>query len=177
VADSKISDLTAITTPASASVFELLHDPAGTPVDRKITVSDLHKSLALIAYTEYSPGSNYTTTSSTLADVDATNLKLDIVAPPSGKVLVRTEFQMAPSATGNSVVGLRESTTTIATKRAGNGSPNEGYFQVNTAASFVITGLTPGSSHTYKLAFSTTAGTFYITGTTGSIVMEAYALP
>lgn len=41
MADQKLSDLTAITTPADTDLLYLVHDPAGTPVDRKIAVSDL----------------------------------------------------------------------------------------------------------------------------------------
>ena len=41
MADSKLADLTAITTPATTDILYLVHDPAGTPVDRKITVANL----------------------------------------------------------------------------------------------------------------------------------------
>ncbi len=39
--DFRLRDLTAITTPSSTDILYIVHDPSGTPVDRKITVANL----------------------------------------------------------------------------------------------------------------------------------------
>lgn len=44
--DSKLADLTAITTPADDDLLYVVHDPAGTPVDRKVRVADLRGASA-----------------------------------------------------------------------------------------------------------------------------------
>ena len=41
MADSKVADLTAITSPASSDLLYLVHDPSGTPVDRKVTLANV----------------------------------------------------------------------------------------------------------------------------------------
>ena len=46
MADSKLADLTEITTPATTDILYLVQDPAGTPVDRKVTVADLRGASA-----------------------------------------------------------------------------------------------------------------------------------
>ena len=48
MADSKLADLTAITTPADDDLLYVVHDPAGTPVDRKVTVADLRGASAAL---------------------------------------------------------------------------------------------------------------------------------
>jgi hypothetical protein len=47
MADSELTDLTAATTLTDADVFYVVVDPAGTPLDRKITKSNLAAALAL----------------------------------------------------------------------------------------------------------------------------------
>lgn len=44
MADSKLADLTATTTPATTDLAYLVVDPAGTPLDRKVTVGNLLKA-------------------------------------------------------------------------------------------------------------------------------------
>lgn len=41
MADSKLADLTATTSPADTDILYIVTDPGGTPADKKVTVSDL----------------------------------------------------------------------------------------------------------------------------------------
>jgi hypothetical protein len=138
---------------------------------------------AIIAYNSYDPATlaTYTTTSTSATDCDATNMAVTFTAPSSGKVLVRL------TAAGNSSGGtgvlwhIRESTTTLATRfqKYINGATATDY---PGSAAFVITGLTSGSSHTYKWAHSCTSGAtskVYAggSGSVGPAVMEVFSLP
>lgn len=95
----------------------------------------------------YDHSTNYNCTSGTEADVDATNLAITFTTPPSG--IVKVYFEMMTGA--NSAVeygwwSVREGSAAVA-----------GPFQVSAQVgpvmvgkSFWITGLVPGSVHTYK---------------------------
>lgn len=111
-----------------------------------------------LAVTQYAPSTqaNYTNTNGTLSDVDATNLSVTFIAPPSGAVIVRCEAAMYET-TGNGgwcYLGVREGSTTIGVSRVL--APSAG--ATKCVASVVVTGLTPGSSHTYKMAFAEQSG-------------------
>ena len=58
MADTKISALTALTTPVAADLLAIVDDPAGTPITKKVTVGDV---LAIL----YPVGSLYISTLST----------------------------------------------------------------------------------------------------------------
>lgn len=111
------------------------------------------KVAQLLGVTAYDPGSSgsYTTTS-TLADVDATNALVTFTAPPSGNVYAKVSCQAYP--TGNSdrslVYGLREGSTAL---RSGQVKSE---FDANAPVTrleigWQITGISAGS-HTYKFA-------------------------
>lgn len=127
----------------------------------------------LLAITNYSPGSNTTavTTSASMVDADATNLVVTFTAPASGKVLVILEAKLSFSGTDDAAWGLREGTNTIAESfvgRANAARPRVGFY---------ITGLTPGSSHTYKWGHHSGGAVQAIIsfgGTTGAAKMEVY---
>ncbi len=105
---------------------------------------------ALLASKYYKPATqqNPSTASTTLVDVDATNLAVTFTAPASGKVIVR--LQAGCYNTGNyGQFGVREGTTNIAVGRV-NANNAAGPTAVR---SFLITGISAGS-HTYKFAFS-----------------------
>lgn len=133
--------------------------------------------LALLAY---APGSEttYTTTDTTVADLDATNLAIAFTAPDSGNVIVRLSAMVEAAAANRCFWALREGSSTIATQfvwRAANSTP---YARIT--AEIPITGLTPGSSHTYKWAAksNTTDDVFTIGGTdNGPFIMEVVAAP
>lgn len=138
--------------------------------------------VGIIACTAYNPGTlaAYTTTATTDGDVDATNLAVTFTAPTSGKVLVRLSGLTGINSTTYQLMwGLRESSTSLAASQV-NGfvDANKNVFL---SAPMVITGLTPGSSHTYKWSWYTTGasstGRLYAGGIAGAAVMEVSALP
>lgn len=103
----------------------------------------------IIAYNSYNPGTlaNYSTSSTTAVDLDATNMAVTFTAPSSGKVLVRLTAQATTNNTAAQYWwGLRESTTLIAI-----GVATYGNIQGVRTQEFVLTGLSAGS-HTYKWA-------------------------
>jgi hypothetical protein len=144
-----------------------------------------------LARTVYDPGTEttYSTSSTSFADVDATNLAITFTAPASGKVLVILEaFIEVDAADPNSsnhgeMWNLRESTTNLA--------ESDGFIGGWTGASerrfryaCRITGISAGS-HTYKWGFRTTSATFtqrlVVGGTAGTdagpALMEVWAAP
>lgn len=115
----------------------------------------------VLGTTSYDPASTttYTTTSSTLADVDATNLGVTFIAPASGVVVVQLSARWLTNG-GNAEThwGLRESTTNVGgLAQISSGQNIAGTFQWRSAA-IKVSGLTPGSSHTYKWAFKVQGG-------------------
>jgi hypothetical protein len=173
--------------PSAGSQRLFLDSADGNKLKRKdssgtVTTIEGGSASGVLAYTSYNPGtlSSYTTTSTTVSDVDATNLAVTFTAPTSGKVLVTLSGVGGASGTANdnSLWALRESTTTIAgpsNAHAGNGSANS-----NLTMSFVITGLTGGSSYTYKWAWKSSVGTNtarLYAGTGIQAVMTVTALP
>lgn len=107
---------------------------------------------SLIALTAFGTSGSYTTTT-TLADMDATNLLVTFTVPASGNVLIRLTCQAFNTTTTSVLVwGLRESTTTI---QAHQIASSEGLAanKVDTfSRTFYVSGLTPGDSKTYKWA-------------------------
>ncbi len=108
----------------------------------------------LLAIAQYGPSSQAnkaTTNTSGLDDVDATNLAVTFTAPASGKVLIRLESAGYSNA-GNggwAQWGVKEGSTVIANNRQAFQSIGGTKHSV----SYLKTGLTPGNSYTYKMAF------------------------
>lgn len=109
---------------------------------------------SLIGITAYNPGSqgSYTTTTS-VADMDATNLRVSFVAPASGNVLIKLQAQAYPSASGSRTLvwGLRDLSNVQAGQRIyvmNVDDPNANTWDKH--AAIYITGLTPGTTYTYK---------------------------
>ena len=131
--------------------------------------------LACAAYKSGSDAAIGTTTSSTSADVDATNLIVIFTVPASGKVLVRFSAMTAGQATGADYWQVRESSSVII----------DGLVEQANAlgrrrdCAFYISGLTPAASKTYKWGFRTTAASHSIYGgpTYGQAIMEVWAAP
>lgn len=173
MADSKLTDLTADTAPTSDDLLYLVNDPAGTPVDRKVTVGNLAASAPfsglyaplsvagkLLGSTYYSPASNSTIatrSNATPADADATNLAVTFTAPASGSVYVVLECLANQTVSGQSFYwGLREGTTDLTFSAGGT----QMYIAdaVNAfrhRVTIPLSGLSAGS-HTYKWAISCT---------------------
>jgi hypothetical protein len=135
----------------------------------------------ILASTVYDPGTlaAYTTASTTLADVDATNLAVTFTAPPSGKVLIRLTATCQTSGDGATLDwSLRVGSTDA-------GSIWRVAATVNVEARSVpltIAGLTPGTSYTYKWSYrrtdaSGTNVTIYAGAGAGPATMEVHALP
>lgn len=132
---------------------------------------------SIIGMTAYQPVTDTTVltgTASAITDVDATNLAVTFTVPASGKVLVELECLGSVSTTTTMHWGLRESTTTIKECQTLNGNLNN----IRVKASFVITGLTPAASKTYKWSYRTVTGTLamYAGPTFGVATMKVTAL-
>ena len=111
----------------------------------------------LLALKEEKAAHTYSTVSTTLADVDATNMAVTFTAPASGNILVRLTAYCDQA--GTSEFGrwsLRESTSDIA---GAGGSVIRAPDGGGTATvAFKLTGVTAGA-HTYKWSYKTTAAT------------------
>jgi hypothetical protein len=107
----------------------------------------------VLASTSYA-GASSSVNSTTFVDFDATNLAVTFTAPSSGAVIVRLDAMHSVSASTSADWGLREGTTTVAQCRIASSN-----VPTNCAMSYAlkVTGLTPGSSHTYKWAGKTSA--------------------
>jgi hypothetical protein len=133
---------------------------------------------ALLAVKSNTAG-DCTTTSSSLADADATNMAVTFTAPASGNVLVRLCASMTPSSGGASAAalaswGIRESTTNIAgpqsVARATTATGSNATRVV--ALDFYLTGVSAGS-HTYKWAHTVDSGAttvIFSSGTTAAVM-------
>lgn len=139
---------------------------------------------SLLGSVQYNPTTVTTasTSSTTGADIDATNLSLTVTVPSSGKILAQFNFFVTTTNANISFFGLRESTTDIAyAKLGGTGVVSTERHMVN----LLVTGLSAGS-HTYKAAFKSTSGTTSVSyGTqaspastdTGPFVMTIWSVP
>lgn len=140
----------------------------------------------LIAQTVYNPASDttipVTSISASFADLDATNLAISFVAPPSGKVNVHwMVLREAPSG-GNIKFALRDGSGLVA------GTPQYSGHAISTSANvnrvhhiFPITGLTPGTIYTYKMAAQVSLGTGNVylglaSGLFGHAVIQVWAV-
>lgn len=102
-----------------------------------------------LAYLQYDPspvGAAYPAPSAA-ADMDATNLKVTFTAPASGKVLVELSAFALTDAGHVLMWGVREGSSDVTTEYARVQQSGVGGTAI---ARFLITGLTPGDSHTYK---------------------------
>lgn len=108
MADSDIIGLTAATALSTGDLFYAVLDPAGTPLDRKITAGDTADALIGLRTKDiviYKNGSNYTTTSTSLVAIDDTNLPVTVTLAVGDVVELMFEAPYAHSAAGN-VIGI-----------------------------------------------------------------------
>lgn len=147
----KISALPVATAPDPNADVTLLVQGGTT---KKVAIGQLG---GLLGYYQSVQGADFTTASITPAyvDVDTTNIKVTFVTPPSGKVLVVYNFAGYGN-TSNLLVGVREGLVDVAASGvAFNGGGN---FINSSTIHLPITGLTPGSSHTYKMSYASGGG-------------------
>lgn len=134
---------------------------SGTDWVHAVVASDLFRPGTILAQTNYRPTNNtsmsVTATAVAMADVDATNLAVTFIAPPSGKVNVELEALCVPPATATLFWGLREASALVADtpQYVGFDSMNLGRARVTCP----VSGLTPGTSYTYKWAAKVGSGT------------------
>lgn len=116
-----------------------------------------------LAAAYYYPGSdvNLSTTSTSDADVDATNAAVTFTVPASGVVWVEAHFMVNVGINTPMDVTLREGSSTLSNTKTraayvGGGSAS---YQGRVGIRWKVTGLTPGASKTYKLGFARASGT------------------
>jgi hypothetical protein len=121
---------------------------------------------------------SFGTSSATQADVSAANLSTTFVVPESGNILYRvTALMHSDTASKAGYIGIRESTTNIITNEQ-VWYNSTSYYSIS--RTLYVTGLTPGASLTYKLAFATdTVANFSILygNGNGPITIEVIAAP
>lgn len=156
---------------------------AGVKISHAPTNRDLPAAGGILAYKVYNPGTIaiYTKTSATDDDVDSTNLIVSFVAPESGAVIVT--LSGLGSCTGASRYCnwlLRDGSTTVTGSKA---QVQNSLATGNAHFTFMIpvTGLTPGTSYTFKWGWAMDAaggtGTLYAGGVAGPTAMKVEAAP
>lgn len=142
----------------------------------------------ILAYKKYVPASqtSYTPTTTSYVDMDATNAAITFVTPASGAVLIQAQIGVAASLNNRTNINLREGTTNLSgTSRAAINTAWTGTsIQFTGNWSWIITGLTPGSSHTYKIGmvrFSGSTSTSFVADVAasdwGPLIITAAPLP
>lgn len=140
----------------------------------------------LLAYIERHDGSitNLTTTSTTYADLDATGLVVTFVAPKSGKVIVTFNGVFTGTANIDGIFCVRAGTTTVTNSEQRLVFASGTVPQWRTTYRKIITGLTSGTSYTWKIAWKRStasgggAGTLYCSlgGEVGPVTYEVYGI-
>lgn len=129
--------------------------------------------LAVTSYVRATDGMAYTVSSTTLVDIDPTNLAVTFTAPASGRVLVRlTGCALVSTANDHIYSQLREGTTPVGPQTI----HFQGTFLSTHTASLLVSGIAAGS-HTYKWAWRMDAntGSMYGGPLHGPQVMEVWA--
>lgn len=114
---------------------------------------------ALLAVKQHRPSTtaSYSTTSTTYADVDATNLVVTFTAPASGQVLVRLNAYAATGASTGLDWNLRDSVGDVA--NTGTATYSGGSVEFRRTVTMVVSGLTAGTSYTWKWGHRRESGT------------------
>lgn len=189
MADTKVSDFTHTTTMTDDDTIPVIEDEDGTPANRQITWGNVKSNMpgAVLAVQLYEPvgdGNIGSSSSSTFADVDATNAAISFTVPASGKVLVEASALCRNDTAGGTVrLNLREGSSDLAgtdmrmtaTSNSTTQDEPRGYFAA------YVTGLTPGDAKTYKLGIARdgSTGTAQLRGGPGlgPLVIKVSAAP
>lgn len=138
----------------------------------------------LLAVTSYNPATQTatSTTSSSLTDVDATNLAVTFTAPSTGKVLVRLSAVSLTNAVEQPAYwGLRVGAADVADSTVNAGADGGSTIDQAASRAILVTGLTSGTSYTYKWAQKTSNGAYTTYtrygGLSGGAVMEVWSAP
>lgn len=140
----------------------------------------------LLAITHYQAGTGYTMNSTTLADVDSTNLSVAFTAPANGKVLVRLTGNVEPMNGGTAsqmFFGLREAAATVTNSEQSVTAIDSSFgttSHVKVSSAHYVTGLVAASAHTYKWAWKRASGGGTIglrSGSTDPLTIEVWAAP
>jgi hypothetical protein len=121
----------------------------------------------ILGMTRYAPAAETTlsTNITTFADVDATNIKVTVKAPPSGKVLVSARFRVSTST--QICFNLRESTNNITGSETTNSTTSPSGPQ---SLLLYASALTPNTTYDLKLGWR-----MYSAGTGTMILGDASA--
>ena len=107
---------------------------------------------------------DYTTSSTTPVDVDATNLVWpNVTAPASGNILLEADLPLLIYADVRITCNVREGAANISGSLQ-NMIYSAAATQLRVHYSFIITGLTSGTNHTYKLGWSSGGGRLQVDG-------------
>lgn len=135
----------------------------------------------LIGFTQYNPAVRavQTRNSLTFADLDATNLVVAFVAPPSGRVMVRLSASAFVDTVQEHLWNLRDSGGDIAGTKVGASSVSNNFAGVTRP--IYVTGLTPGTTYTWKWGWAVSAlggvgSRIQYGDVTGPAVMEVWAI-
>jgi len=146
-------------------------------LDPYVSVGDAIANVEQLARTEYTPGSNTTTTttSETLTAIDASNLSVTFTAPASDSVRVDLEaLAMRAGAGVLTVWGVINDSASVVVDNLGTSLTAD---LIACTRSAVIRGLVPGQSYTWRFAHRAesagTATTYYAPAATASITVTA----
>lgn len=171
-------------TPAAATTVAIGTAAAAGSGDNPAREDHAHAFTGgLLAITQYAAGSGYTMNSSTLADVDSSNLAVTFTAPANGKVVVKLTGSVEPNDSAQEVYfALRESSSTVSgTEQTVIATDVDlgGTAHIRLTAVMYVTGISAGS-HTYKWAWRRASGGSTIalrSGSTDPLTMEVWAAP
>lgn len=124
-------------------------------------VFEVWDTISLLAGTMYDPASAVQKSAGSLlamTALDTTNLRKTVTAPASGKIYwrIRCAWTRGGANWGQILLGILEGASVVArvAPKRGIGTPNGASAVMVSDADGVITGLTPGSSHTYDAAYA-----------------------
>jgi hypothetical protein len=144
-------------------------------------VIDVPGAGVLLAYSNYAGvGGAVATTSSSYADIDAAEQVVTFTVPVSGAVLIRASARINIESLNAYGYNLREGGSDVAgTAQTVGYYEGANTWQCRTSAVFVVTGLTPGASKTYKLGHARLGGSGVVStlrAATDPVTMEVWSL-